>query len=277
MEKVLSIRSQLLGCVMAILLMSGIAGAQAPQQLADPESGKVAVGASTMESSKLAKLTRNLDQAAIAFREANFEAAAGFYEAALKLDPTLAPAREKLALSRSLVQAQAAARKAVPAGGRAKERFLDASFKTASDDLAKKNYAKAAQEFNALWLTAGDYQGKTVKSYAEAVRLSAAPAAAVPAKAVALNGDAPLPSVPPVAATTVQAQPESASPTDPALQLRWPARSPGPGRPGRNKLDDAARYVKQARDIAPDNDQVRQLRPQLKARGFNEASASSTC
>ncbi len=272
MEKVLSIRSQLLGCVMAILLMSGIAGAQAPQQLADPESGKVAVGASTMESSKLAKLTRNLDQAAIAFREANFEAAAGFYEAALKLDPTLAPAREKLALSRSLVQAQAAARKAVPAGGRAKERFLDASFKTASDDLAKKNYAKAAQEFNALWLTAGDYQGKTVKSYAEAVRLSAAPAAAVPAKAVALNGDAPLPSVPPVAATTVQAQPESASPTDPALQLKVGRLvHQAQAALDENKLDDAARYVKQARDIAPDNDQVRQLAAQLKARGFNES------
>ncbi|MCE5228955.1 tetratricopeptide repeat protein [bacterium] len=268
MEKVLSIRWQILGCVMAILLMAHVADAQAPQPI-DPEAGKVSIGANTMESSKLAKLTKNLDQAAQEFRGANFAAAVAFYDAALKLDPTLSEAGEKKALAQRLDEAQKSARRDLPAGNRERNRFLAECFRAANDYMAKQQYDKASQAFYKMWLTAGDYQGKTLSLYADARSKASTPAV----KTAVLNGDAPLPPPPPapaVSSTAVQAAPESVTESDPAIRLEvsrllhLAKKAIDEG-----KLDEASRHIKRIQELSPDNAQARQLAEQLSTRGFD--------
>ncbi|MEN6625901.1 MAG: hypothetical protein ABFD69_06725 [Candidatus Sumerlaeia bacterium] len=202
MEKVLSIRRQILGCMLAMMILAGQARAQAPQPV-DPEAGKITISTGMMEPSKATKLNESLESAAREFREANFSAAADWYEAALKLDPTITEARSKQSLARQLDQAQQAARKDLPAGKRERDRFLASSFRTATKFYNDQQFDKASQAFYTMWLTAGDYQGKTLKMYADArsrvaLGQSAAPEApvAVAAAPAAQNGDAPLAAAP---------------------------------------------------------------------------------
>ncbi len=188
MEKASLYRWQIVLSILLALVAARPALAQSSSWM-DPEAGyQVREGAGdTMEASKLRKLNENLRQGALEFRAANFEAAIKWYEGALQLDPENAAIKQQLATAREMAQARQALVEKIPAGRREREQFLDAALASAQRYLEQEEYDKAAQAFHTLWLSAGDYQNKTLRLYAQARSL----AAAGPAAQIAQLSDRP--------------------------------------------------------------------------------------
>ena len=192
MEKAVTMRWHVLGLILLALTLAPAVKAAAPLQV-DPEAGfHLSLDAGTMEEGKRAKLDENLRNAAREFRAARFEQAIGWYEAALQLAPAQPALKAQIELTRQLAEAQRQAQSRLPKADKERQAFLKAALEQATRFMAAGEGEKASGALQQLWLTAGDFDSKTVKLLAQARRGAAARAAAA---ARARGGDAAAPAL----------------------------------------------------------------------------------
>lgn len=116
-------------------------------------------------SSKLDKLNDTIRQAAEEYKQGRFDQAAKWYGSALQLEPDRKDLQQSLANARQMQDAQLKANAQLPRDPREREKFLAIAFEQAQQYAAHGKFPQASQAFYKLWLTAGDYQGKTLVAY----------------------------------------------------------------------------------------------------------------
>lgn len=101
-------------------------------------------------------------EAARAYRAGDFAAAVNAYEAASRLAPQNDLLKSALEASRQMSRAQEEARRRLPQDSQTRQRQFEAGYQAALFYQENDKTIQAYNGFYTLWLTAGDYNGKTV-------------------------------------------------------------------------------------------------------------------
>ena len=204
--------------LVAALALPGLA-LGAGLNASDPDVGYQidAKASAALTPADAAKLDKALKTAAADYRAGRFASALQSYEAAQQLDPGRADIQTMLASARRLDGAQREAAAKLPADIKDRDLFFQSAYQAALQNEQDHKSLQAYNGFYQLWLTAGDYNGKTVKMISRVAselkdQAPASPAQAPSFQVASLASDAKDPSP----AMPASINPPSAPATAPA-------------------------------------------------------------
>jgi type II secretory pathway component GspD/PulD (secretin) len=108
------------------------------------------------------KLAASLKRAAEDYQAGRFDRAVNAYEQAALLDGNREDLRQAVETARKMGEAQREALHRLPTDPRDQQRLFEVAYQASLQHQGKNNYQQAYNGLYQLWLTAGDYNGKTV-------------------------------------------------------------------------------------------------------------------
>ena len=216
MKKAVSARCTLVGGMLLTIVLSAFTPGPAVGQTS-PSGSVAAASSSAVTPEKKKKLDQALEQGAKSFDAGRFEESENWYKAALKLEPARDDVFSRIQEASRLRELQRAELAKVPAEPKAKEKFLAKSLEVADKYYDAKQFDQAQKAYRAIWLVAGDYQGKTVQRVRECGSQLGQPVPAAPApqqpRAVMVAAVQPAAALAPAAVPAMPAAPSAGAPS----------------------------------------------------------------